>query len=368
MKTIIKLETEIAANNNLDQDQLLVEISHLIENGRQKAAREFNSTLVLLNWLIGSRINQVILGDIRAEYGEQIISRLADQLTVRYGKGYSRPSLFRMVRFAKLFPDQAIISTLSRQLSWSHLLLFCTIEDDLKRDFYTQMCGIEQWSVRTLKNKIDGMLFERTALSKKPDEVIKQQLQEVRETGELSPDLVFRDPCFLNFIGLKDAYSEADLESAILNQITEFIQELGTDFCFVARQKRMSTNNKDRYLDLLFFHRRLRRLVAIDLKLGAFEPAHKGQMEWYLRWLDKHERRFGEEKPLGIILCADKDQEDVEYLELDAGGIHVAQYLTELPPKAILEEKLKHAIATAKESYLKQELNCPKILIEKLES
>lgn len=354
MKTIIKSKIEQAiASPNQDNEQLVIEISHLIEEGRQKVAREFNSTLVLLNWLIGTRINHAILGEERAEYGEQIINNLAEKLTLKYGKGYSRPSLFRMVRFAKLFPDKEIVSTLSRQLSWSHLLLICAIEDELKRDFYTQMTQVEQWSVRVLSSKIDSMLFERTALSKKPDKVIQQQLQHVKETGELSPDLVFRDPCFLNFTGLKDAYSEADLETAILNQLTEFIQELGTDFCFVARQKRMSTNNKDRYLDLLFFHRRLRRLIAIDLKLTAFEPAHKGQMEWYLRWLDKHEHRANEEQPLGIILCSSKDQEDVEYLELDASGIHVAQYLMELPSKAVLEKKLKDAITIARENYLK---------------
>ena len=364
----MKAIDEVKIAPNLNHDQLLVEISGLIEDGKKRIAREFNSTLVLLNWLIGSRINQAVLCDVRAEYGEQIIDRLAEQLTLKYGKGYSRPNLFRMVRFAKLFPEKEIVSTLSRQLSWSHLLLFCSIEDELKRDFYVQICGIEQWSVRTLKGKIDNMLFERTALSKKPDTVIRQQLQHTKVTGELSPDLVFRDPCFLNFTGLKDAYSEVDLESAILNQITEFIQELGSDFCFVARQKRMSTNNKDRYLDLLFFHRRLRRLIAIELKLTAFEPEHKGQMEWYLRWLDKNERYPGEEKPLGIILCASKDQEDVEYLELDASGIHVAQYLTELPPKAILEEKLKTAITVAKEHYLKLELNDPRELIEDFEA
>lgn len=347
----------------MNQEQLLVDVSQLIEDGRRKVAREFNSTLILLNWLIGSKINQAILGDMRAEYGEQIVNNLAEQLSLKYGKGYSRPNLFRMVRFAKLFPEKEIVSTLSRQLSWSHLLLLCTIEDELKRDFYIQMYHIERWSVRTLKDKVDSMLFERTALSKKPDQVIRQQLQYTKTTGELSPDLVFRDPCFLNFTGLKDVYSEADLETAILNQITEFIQELGTDFCFVARQKRMSTNNKDRYLDLLFFHRRLHRLIAMDLKLTAFEPAHKGQMEWYLRWLDKHERRSGEEKPLGIILCSSKDQEDVEYLELDVSGIHVAQYLTELPPKALLEEKLKTAIALAKENYLKRELSDSKTII-----
>lgn len=335
----------------LPYDHLLMEISQLIENARTHVAREFNTTLVMLNWLVGSRINQFILADTRAEYGEQVLNRLAERLTLKYGKGFSRPNLFRIVRFARFYPEKEIVSTLSRQLSWSHLTLICAIEDALKRDFYIQMCHIEQWSVRHLKQKIDGMLFERTALSKKPDQVIKKSLKDFNDNGELSPDFVFHDPCFLHFTGLKESYSESDLESAILNKLTEFIQEFGTDFCFVARQKRMSTNKKDRYLDLLFFHRRLRRLIAIELKMTEFEPAHKGQMEWYLRWLDQHERRPGEEKPLGIILCVDKDQEDVEYLELSASGIHVAQYLTELPQKSILEERLRQAIILAKERY-----------------
>lgn len=342
--------------DSLQYKQLLEEISQLIDNGKQHVAREFNSTLILLNWLIGFRVYQTIIGDTRAGYGERVVIELAKKLTLKYGKGYSRPNLFRMVRFAKLYPEMEIVSTLSRQLSWSHLMLISSIEDDLKRDFYTQMCHLERWGVRTLKAKIDGMLFERTALSKKPDSIIQKELQNLKDGGELTPDLVFQDPCFLHFTGLKDSYSESDLEAAILNQLTEFIQELGTDFCFVARQKRMCTEKKDRYLDLLFFHRRLRRLIAIELKMTEFEPAHKGQMEWYLRWLDKHERQPGEEKPFGIILCANKDQEDVEYLELDASGIHVAQYLTELPPKAILEDKLRRAIAIAKEKHLMHEL------------
>ena len=201
------------------------------------------------------------------------------------------------------------------------------------------------------------MLFERTAISKRPEDVIKYELEKFAQTQQLTPALVFKDPCFLDFVGLKTKHSEADLEHAILDHIEEFIQELGTDFCFVARQKRMATKQKDRYLDLLFFHRGMRRLVGIELKLDRFEPEHKGQMEWYLRWLDKNERKPGEEKPIGIILCAHKDAEDVEYLELDEAGIHVSQYLTQLPPKALMEAKLHAAIANAKQLHEINALN-----------
>ena len=333
---------------------LYQDLFQLIEKSRHHVAREFNRTLVLLNWSIGQRIHREILNQERAEYGEEIINSLSQVLSQQYGRGYSRPNLFRMVRFARIFPEQEIVSTLSRQLSWSHVLLLMQMEEPNKRAFYLNMAIIENWSVRDLKSRMNGMLFERTALSKKPEEVISRQLKELGAGNGMAPDLIFRDPCFLDFIGLKGSYSEADLEKAILDHISEFIQELGSDFCFVARQKRMSISKKDRYLDLLFFHRGMRRLIAIELKLVPFEPEHKGQMEWYLRWLDKHERRVGEEKPLGIILCSDKDQEDVEYLELDQSGIHVAQYLTELPPKEILEERLHKAIHRARELYAKQ--------------
>lgn len=188
-----------------------------------------------------------------------------------------------MIRFAKLYPDNQIIATVSRQLSWSHIILICQIDNELQRDFYLEMARIERWSVREARDKINSMLFERTAISKKPEKVIKTEISKLRSDDRLNPDLVFRDPCFLDFVNLSGKYSEGDLENAILDNITEFLHELGNDFCFVARQKRMSTRNKDRYLDLLFFHRSLRRLIAIELKLGKFEPEHKGQMEWYLR-------------------------------------------------------------------------------------
>lgn len=351
-KNLTQTHDQNSAQNNLYHD-----IVKLIQQGKRQVATEVNSTVVLLYWSIGKRINDEILLDKRADYGNQVIDNVARKLTLEFGKGYSRSSLFRMIRFIKLYPDHSIVATVSRQLSWSHIVLFCQIDDDLKRDFYMQMACAEQWGVRLLRKKMNSMLFERTAISKKPEEVIKYELEKFANTQKLTPDLVFRDPCFLDFIGLDTKYSESDLEHAILDHIAEFIQEIGHDFCFVARQKRMSTQKKDRYLDLLFYHRGMSRLVAIELKIGHFEPEHKGQMEWYLRWLDKNERKPNEEKPIGIILCADKDEEDVEYLELDQSGIHVSQYLTNLLPKKLMEEKLHKAIALAKQSHEQKMLN-----------
>lgn len=355
---------EIINNNQINEEKqitistsaLVKDISQLIDEARGKVSREYNATQVQLCWLIGRRIDEEILKFKRAQYGDQIVANISSYLTTQYGRGYSRPNLFKMLKFSKLFNDSQIVSTLSRQLCWSHFVLLCTIEDGLKRDFYAEMCRLDNWSVRKLKKQIDGMLYERTAISKKPEELIRHEIDKLQENELMTPALVFKDPYFLDFIGLKPSYSEEELEDAILNQITEFLQELGTDFCFVARQKRMSISKKDRYLDLLFYNRSLQRLIAVDLKIGEFDPAYKGQMEWYLRWLDKNERKPWEKEPLGIILCAGKDEEDIEYLELDKSGIHIAQYFTELPPKELLEEKLRQAIHIAKENYIKKKL------------
>lgn len=229
-------------------------------------------------------------------------------------------------------------------MGWSHFVELITLKEQLKRDFYAEMCRVERWSVRTLREKIGGMLYERTGLSRKPEELARQELAALRTDDTLSADLVFRDPYLLDFLGLKDTYSEQDLESAILREIERFILELGTGFAFVARQKRVVIDGDDFYIDLLFYHRKLRCLVAIDLKLEKFKAADKGQMELYLRWLEKHEMEEGENAPLGLILCADKGDEQVELLQLDKSGIRVATYLTELPPKKVLEKKL-HAAA-----------------------
>lgn len=350
------IRTNLISTPQVEHDLLIKDISTLINEAKNHIAREYTSTQAQLCWVIGKRIDEEVLKSERAEYGETIVASLSNHLTLVYGKGYSRPNLFRMIKFAKLFPNHEIVSTLSRQLTWSHFVLICAIEDNLKRDFYAEMCRVQRWSVRTLQKELNGMLYERIALSKQPESVIQSQLDKLKNTDEMTPELVFKEPYFLNFIGANGFQSEEDLENLILNNITDFLQELGTDFCFVARQKRMGTGKKDRYLDLLFFNRRLRRLIAIDLKLGDFDPAYKGQMEWYLNWLDQNERFHYEDKPMGIILCAGKDQDDIEYLEMDKTGIHVAQYLTEMPPKELLEASLRKAITIAKENHVKKSL------------
>ena len=174
------------------------------------------------------------------------------------------------------------------------------IKEPLARNFYAEMCRIEHWDVRTLRQKVGSMLYQRTALAKRPQSLIAAEISQMRD-GKLTPDIVFRDPYFLDLLGLQGAFSERDLESAILREIEGVLLELGAGFTFVARQKRMSVGRDDFHLDLLFFHRHLRRLVAVELKLEAFQPAHIGQMELYLRWLDKHERAPGEESPIGLI-------------------------------------------------------------------
>jgi predicted nuclease of restriction endonuclease-like (RecB) superfamily len=223
------------------------------------------------------------------------------------------------------------------------------IGNPLAREFYTEMCRLERWSVRMLQAKIKGMLFERTALPKKPDDLARKDLAALHNDDRMTPDLVFRDPYFLDFLGLSDSFSEKDLENSILRELEHFLLELGTDFSFVARQKRISVDHEDYYIDLLFYHRKLRRLVAVDLKLGKFRAADKGQMELYLQWLDRYDRQPGEEPPIGLILCAGSAKEHVELLQLEASGIRVAEYLTEFPPRKLLEQKLKTAVSIARE-------------------
>jgi predicted nuclease of restriction endonuclease-like (RecB) superfamily len=342
---------------------LLKDLRELIEEARQDVARQVNSALVLLYWRIGKRIRQDILKEKRAEYGEQIVSAVSRELVEEFGTGFSEKNLRRMVQFAEAFPEEQIVVTLSRQLGWSHFVAIIPLDDDLKRDFYAEMCRIERWSVRTLRQKISSMLFERTALSKKPDKLIRHELENLRAEDKLTPDLVFRDPYFLDFLGLKDRYLEKDIEDAIMREMENFILELGVGFTFVARQKRIQVDNDDYYLDLLFYHRGLRRLVAIDLKLRDFQPADKGQMEFYLRWLAKYEQKPGEESPIGLILCAGKKRETIELMELEKGTIRVASYWTKVLPRKLLQKKLHEAIQHAREKLSQKEpLNGRKML------
>ena len=284
----------------------------------------------------------------RGDYGKEIVATLSRQLTGDYGNNFNEKNLRRMIQFAEVFPDKEIVVSLIRQLSWTHFIALIPLKDDLQRDFYAEMCRIERWSVRTLRKKIGGMLYERTAISKKPEKLIEKDLAALREEGRLTPDLVFRDPYFLDFLGLKDTFSEKDLGSSILREMESFILELGAGFSFVARQKRITVDNEDYYLDLLFFHRKLKRLIAIELKLGKFKAAYKGQMELYLRWLEKYEKEPGEVTSLGLILCAGKTSEQIELLQLDKSGIKVAEYMTELPKRELLEQKLHKAVELAR--------------------
>lgn len=327
---------------------LLADIRALIEQARQQTTVAVNAGLTLMYWRIGRRIHAEVLGGERAAYGEEIVVTLSRQLVGEYGRGFAEKNLRRMVQFAEAYPDEAIVVTLLRQLSWSHFLALIPLDKPLQRDFYAEMARIEGWSVRTLRERIASMLYERTALSKKPDEMIQQELATLRSKGEVAPALVLKDPYVLDFLGLTDRFLERDLEDAILRELETFLLELGAGFSFVARQKRIQLDGDDFYIDLLFYNRKLKRLVVVELKQGAFKPEYKGQMELYLRWLAKHEQEPDENPPLGIILCAGKNTEQIELLELDASGIHVAEYLTVLPPPEVLREKLHAAIETAR--------------------
>ncbi|HCE3706894.1 DUF1016 family protein [Vibrio alginolyticus] len=329
---------------------LLVEdISLLVASAKQRAAAAINNEITLLYWQVGNRVRQEVLGGERADYGKQVIATLATELTAQYGKGWSKRNLAQMVKFAEVFTDAHIVQTLSAQLSWSHFVILCAIDDPLKRDFYTSMAMQERWSTRTLDERIGALLFERTAISKKPDETIVAELTELRVSGQYNKNLLLKDPYILDFLELNDRYLEKDLEDAILRDIEQFLLELGAGFTFVARQKRIQIDNDDFYIDLLFYNRKLKRLVAIDLKLEKFKHSHKSQMELYLSWLKKYETEEGENPPLGIILCSSKKQEQIELLEMEGSDIHVAEYLTRLIDVELLEQKLQHSIANAKQ-------------------
>jgi len=348
-KTVSPRKTNLGRlTPQVNETALLEDLRSLILSARQRISVVANSTTTLLFWHLGQRLLKENLQNQRAAYGKQILATVSRELVSEFGQTFSLRALYRAIQFSELFPDPEIVSTLSTQLSWSHFMELLPIKEPLARDFYAEMCRIEHWDVRTLRQKVGSMLYQRTALAKRPQSIIAAEISQMRD-GKLTPDIVFRDPYFLDLLGLQGAFSERDLESAILREIEGVLLELGAGFTFVARQKRMSVGRDDFHLDLLFFHRHLRRLVAVELKLEAFQPAHIGQMEFYLRWLDKHERAPGEESPIGLILCASADAEQVELLQLDAKSIRVSEYLTELPPLKILRARLHQAIEHARE-------------------
>lgn len=331
-------------------EPLHAELRGLIAASRQRLAGAVNAELTCLYWRIGRRLVTEVLGSERAQYGTQLMDRLGERLAQEFGRGFEAKNLRRMVQFAQSFADEAIVATLSRQLSWSHVVALLPLKSAEARLHYAQQVAQERWSVRELRSQIERKAFERRVIaSAQAPETSALAVAAVAPTAGNPPALVFKDPYFLDFLGLRQGHDESDLEAAILRQLEAFILELGRGFAFVERQKRMVIDGEDFYLDLLFFHRRLRRLVAIELKLGRFKAAHKGQMELYLKWLDKHERQPGEEAPIGLILCAESSREQVELLQMHKDGITVAEYWTELPPKAELEQRLHEALVEARE-------------------
>ena len=347
---------EIEKNNQIvaqaATQSLIQDLRQIIVQARGHVAATANYALSMMYWHIGERINREVLDNQRAEYGKQIVATVSQQLQAEYGeKGFEKSSITRMMKFAKLFPDEQIVATASQQLSWSHFVEILPLKDDLQREFYLTFAASERWSVRQLRKEIDGMLFERTAISGKPDEFIKKELSTLRDDNVMSPDLVFKSPYFLEFTGLKGFYSEKSLEDCLVAHLEQFIIELGNGFSFVARQKRMIIDGEDFYLDLLFYHRRLHRLIAIDLKKGRFKAEYKGQMEL------AHEMEPGEETPLGLLLCTEGSDEQIELLQLDKAGIKVAQYLTELPSRHVLMQQIQKSLEAAKarfENYIEE--------------
>ena len=320
------------------EQALFKELSQLIEKSQQQVASHANSTLTMLFWHIGNRINGEILKNKRAEYAKRIVSTLSTQLKDRYGKNFELRNLRRMMQFAEQFTDIDAIMPLSARLSWSHLVELLPLKNLEAKLFYAQVAASQTLGIRDLRKQISTKTFERIGIA---------NLQNISDHPAIRNN--FKDPYFLDFLGLQNTYLEKDLEEAILRELEAFILELGKGFAFIERQKRMIIDGEDFHLDLLFYHRNLRRLVAVELKLGKFEAKHKGQMELYLKWLDKYEKQEGELPPVGLILCAESSREQIELLEMHKDGIMVAEYWTELPPKKQLEKKIHSILMEAKE-------------------
>lgn len=325
---------------NIDK-QLLSNLIQIIEQGKKQVAVKVNSTVVLTYWQIGKTINEHILNNSRAAYGKEIVATVATQLSEKFGSSFAERNIRRMIQFSELLPDFEIVSPLATQLSWSHFIEVFKIKHNDARIFYLNKAAEGTWGKRELRHQIERKAFERSEIANTQLPSFPQEFADT--TG------IFKDPYFLDFLGLKDGYLEKDVETAILKELENFILELGVGFSFIARQKRIVIDGRDFSIDLLFFNRKLKRLVAIDLKLKDFEAGHKGQMELYLSWLNRYEKQDGENNPIGLILCAEASREQVELLEMHKDGIMVAEYWTELPPKNMLEQKLHSLLQEAKD-------------------
>ena len=328
-----------------DEQQLLFELVEIIETRQKQVAINVNSGVVLMFWHVGSRVNTFVLNNQRAEYGKQIVVTLSRQLQQKYGNNFEEKNFRRMLQFADEFQDLENVVTLSRYLSWSHFLAIIPIATPEKQQFYAVQAAKQSWGIRELRKQIKNKTFKRTEIAN------SQLLPDKNDMRD-----VFKDPYFLSSLGIKDGYLEKDIENAILKDIEEFILEIGKGFAFIERQKRMIIDGEDFYLDLFFYHRILKRLVAIELKIDKFHASFKGQMELYLKWLNKYERQEGENEPIGLILCAETSREQIELLEMHKDGIIVAEYWTELPPRDKLEQKLQIALHESRERIERKKL------------
>jgi predicted nuclease of restriction endonuclease-like (RecB) superfamily len=329
---------------------LLSDLRGIIGGGKLQAASAVNSAITLTYWQVGRRINDEVLKGERAAYGKQVIPALSKALVTQFGNSFESRNLRRMMQFAELYPDLQIVTPLVSQLSWTHFTVLLMQPNAAARKFYARQSIENLWSKRELTRQIERKAYERTEIASHTLELTKATSSVTELAG------VFKDPYFFDFLGLPNAYLENDLEQALIRELERFILELGKGFTFVERQKRMIIDGEDFYLDLLFYHRRLKRLVAIELKIDRFKAAHKGQMELYLNWLDKYERQAGEESPIGLILCAYAGTEQVELLNMQKDNIMVAEYWTELPPKAVLESKLHSALIEIQERLAERKL------------
>jgi len=320
---------------------LLNELVVLIESSKKRVNRTVNGELNLLFWHIGKRINEEILQNNRAEYGKKVVPKIAEKLTAKYGRNFEQKNLRRMMQFANVIKEYEIVEPLARQLTWSHILLLIPLREVNAQLFYANRAIEENWSKRELRKQIELKAFERTEIA---------NIQLKSESNDLLN--TFKDPYVLDFLNLKSSFIENDLESAILKDLESFILELGKGFAFMERQKRIIIEGEDFYLDLLFYNRNLKRLVAIELKLGKFQAQFKGQMELYLKWLNRYEKAEDEKEPIGLILCAESNKEQIELLEMHKDGIMVAEYWTVMPPKKELEQKLHLLLREAKDRLL----------------
>lgn len=335
----------IAESVSADGGELVEKVSALIDQTQAFAAAQVNAALTLRNWYIGRMIDVEVLKEGRAGYDQEIVATLSPQLTKRFGRGFNQSSLYRMIKFSQTFPDIEIVATLSPKLSWSHFREIVALPHADARSFYATEAAARNLSVRDLRYAVSRKAFERR-------EIADSQIPE----GSAVPLDAFRDPVLLDMLGLAGTFLERDLEAALRHDMEAFLLEVGRGWAFVERQKRMTFDGDDYYLDLLFYSRPLRRLIAVELKVGKFKPSYQGQMNFYLKWLDRHERQTDENPPIGLILCTTASRDQIELLELHKDGIVVAEYWTTLPPKAELQARIQAIYREAQERIARRQL------------